>query len=137
MLRYVIPSIPPSNNRFKGRENFWEYREMKKEWAQMAAVYCRPKPPAPLSGVTVRITYFFPTRIRHDPDNYNGVFLLDGMVQAGILQDDSFACINLELRGGYDKGNPRTVIEILGRGEKPHDIDGITGRFGGTHKDSD
>ena len=24
-----------------------------------------------------------------------------------------------------------------GRSEKPHDIDGITGRFGGTHKDSD
>ena len=137
MLRYVIPDIPPSNNRFKGRKNCWEYRKLKKEWAQTAAIYCRPKPSAPLSGVTVRITYFFPTRIRHDPDNYNGVFLLDGMVRVGILRDDSFACISLELRGGYDKGNPRTVIEIFERDEKPHDIDGITGRFGRAHKDSD
>lgn len=115
MIRYTIPAIPPSNNRFKGRKNCWEYRALKKEWADMVAVCCRPKPSAPLRDVAVRITYYFRTRVRHDPDNYNGVFLLDGMVRAGILQDDSFDCISLDLRGGYDKQNPRTEIEIIPR----------------------
>lgn len=110
--RYTIPAIPPSNNRFKGRQNHWEYRTLKQEWEQMVWAYCRPLPPAPLSGVVVRITYYFPTRIRHDPDNYNGVFLLDGMVKAGILRDDSFSCIRLELEGCWDKEQPRTEIEV-------------------------
>ena len=114
-MHYTIPDIPPSNNKFKGRKNCWEYRELKKTWADMIAVYCTPKPPAPLSDVTVRLTYFFPTRVRHDPDNYNGVFILDGLVRAGILLDDSFTCIDLDLRAGCDKANPRTEIQITAR----------------------
>lgn len=110
---YTIPDIPPSNNRFKGRQNHWEYRELKKQWAQMVAVHCRPRPAQPPAGkCKVTITYYFPTKIRHDPDNYNGVFILDGLVSAGILRDDSFESIDLQLRGDYDKLKPRTVIEI-------------------------
>ena len=58
------------------------------------------------------ITYFFPTRGRRDPDNYSGKFILDGLVQAGILRDDSFRCIDLRLRGDWDKQSPRTEIEV-------------------------
>jgi Holliday junction resolvase RusA-like endonuclease len=116
--KYTIPLIPPSNNRFKGRQNHWEYRETKSAWEEFVAAYCRPRPPAPLVGV-VTITYFFPTRSRHDPDNYNGVMILDGLVKAGIINDDSFECIELRLRGSYDKVNPRTEIEISGHAESP------------------
>ena len=38
--------------------------------------------------------------------------ILDGLVKAGILKDDSFDCINLLLQGRYDKNNPRTEIKI-------------------------
>lgn len=55
---------------------------------------------------------FFPTRGRRDPDNYSGKFILDGLVQAGIIKDDSFECINLRLKASYDKDNPRTEIEV-------------------------
>jgi len=110
-IRYIIPFIPPSNNMFKGRENHWQYRELKKEWSEIVSAYCRPKPTTPLTG-TVTFTYFFNSRRRHDPDNYNGVFILDGLVRAGVLKDDSFECITLKLRGAYDKSNPRTEIEI-------------------------
>lgn len=108
----MIHAIPPSNNKFKGRQNHWEYRKLKKEWEEIVFYECRPRPTKPLSGVTVTIAYYFPTRIRHDPDNYNGVFIMDGLVKAGILEDDSFNCITLSLVGKYDKKNPRTEIYI-------------------------
>jgi len=34
------------------------------------------------------------------------------MTAAGVIKDDSFDCIELRLRGGYDKANPRTEIDI-------------------------
>lgn len=114
-MKYIIDDIPPSNNKFKGRQNHWEYRELKKYWEALVYYKCRPKPEKPFENVFVKITYFFPTRIRHDPDNYNGVFILDGLVKAGILKDDSFDCITLVLDGKHDKSNPRTEIEITNR----------------------
>lgn len=114
-MKYTINAIPPSNNKFKGRQNHWEYRELKKQWEMLVRCVCKPKPPTPFENVVVTITYYFPTRVRHDPDNYNGVFILDGLVKAGILKDDSFACISLMLAADYDKTNPRTEISIEGR----------------------
>lgn len=116
-MKYIIDAIPPSNNKFKGRQNHWEYRGLKKEWEQLVYYSCNPKPREPAEDVTVKITYYFPTRTRHDPDNYNGVFILDGLVKANIIKDDSFFCIDLILKGGYDKKRPRTEIEIIKRGE--------------------
>lgn len=111
MIKIVIPEIPPSDNRFKGRENVWEYREQKKAWKEMVALLCR-KHKATLDRAEVRITYYFPTRHRRDPDNYSGKFILDGIVEAGIIKDDSFDCIKLVLVGAYDKSDPRTEVEI-------------------------
>lgn len=71
---------------------------------------CRPRPLEPLEKCVVRLTYFFKTKTRHDVDNYIK-FLLDGLVHAKIIKDDSFDCIKLELEGDYDKVNPR--VEIL------------------------
>ena len=110
--RYSIPLIPESMNRYAGRENCWEYRNAKKGWADLVILLCRPRPSAPIQHSTVRLTYYFPTRARHDPDNYAGKMILDGLVAAGILEDDSFHCITLELAGKHDKHNPRTEIEI-------------------------
>ena len=111
-IKYTIPHIPPSLNKYAGRENTWEYRRDKKLWIDLIACYCRQKPREALKRVSVRILYYFPTKTRHDPDNYAGKFILDGLTHAGIIFDDSFDCIRLSLAGGYDKHNPRTEIEI-------------------------
>lgn len=110
--KYIIPNIPPSNNKFIGRSNKWEYQKIKKEWANLIWLTCRPKPKQPLSGVTVSLKYYFKDKIRRDPDNFSGKMILDGLVKARILQDDSFDCITLKLDAGYDKNNPRTEITI-------------------------
>lgn len=114
---YIIDEIPPSNNKFKGRQNHWEYRTLKKQWEQLVFFTCRPIPKEPLTDVIVKITYYFPDKRRRDPDNFNGVFLLDGLVKAGILKDDSFECITLSLEGKYDKKFPHTEIEITKRSD--------------------
>lgn len=113
MLKYTIPQIPPSENKFKGRQNVWEYRSLKKEWAQIINIYCRPRPTVALPNkVNLIITYYFPTKIRHDPNNYSGQFITDGLVKCGILRDDSFENFNLIIKGDYDKEKPRTEIFI-------------------------
>ena len=55
----------------------------------------------------------FGSKRRHDPDNYCGKVILDGLTQNGIIADDSFNNIELVLKGSYDKDNPRTEIEII------------------------
>ena len=43
---------------------------------------------------------------------YAGKMVLDGLVKAGIILDDSFGCIQLKLNGGYDKNHPRVEITV-------------------------
>lgn len=111
-MKYIIPVIPPSNNRFIGRTNFREYQMIKKKWADLIALACRPKPQRPIDHATVILTYYFPDKRRRDPDNYSGKMVLDGMTKAGIIADDSFQHIELVLCGKYDNKNPRMEIEI-------------------------
>lgn len=113
MINYTLPEIPPSNNKFIGRENRWEYQKIKKYWAELIFYTCIPRPVKPLTDVTVQITYYFPNRIRRDPDNYSGKMILDGLVKAGVLADDSFNCIKLRLGAFVDKTSPRTEISII------------------------
>lgn len=113
-LKYIIKAIPPSNNQFIGRNERWKYQEVKKQWADLINIVCRPKPKKPLQKAVVTIAYYFKDKRRRDPDNYSGKMILDGLVRADILQDDSFNNIDLLLRGNYDKDNPRTEIEIKG-----------------------
>ena len=113
MLEYTIPYVPPSLNQFAGRGNTWEYRALKKRWAELAVIYCRPRPQEPIERAIVTLTYHFADARRRDPDNYAGNMILDGLVRAGILLDDSFNNIELRLRQGEpDRKNQRTVIEI-------------------------
>jgi len=109
----TIPMIPPSLNKFAGRKNDREYQYLKQQWKQMVYLACLKEKNAKLKKSIITITYFFPTKVRHDPDNYAGKMILDGITAAGVIEDDSFDCIELRLRGGYDKENPRTEIEVL------------------------
>lgn len=109
---YTIPHIPPSNNRYIGRTNFREYQAEKKRWAMLCQVCCRPVPDQPLDKARVRIVYWFPDRRRRDPDNYSGKMLLDGLVGAGILADDSFGHITLSLEAFFGCDEARTVLEV-------------------------
>ena len=114
-LRITLRGVPPSLNRFAGRENSWEYRTEKRLWTESVAWMVRSgglKPAKPFKRAAVEILYYFPTAARHDPDNYAGKFILDGLTAAGVIEDDSFAHITLAVAGAVDRKEPRTVITV-------------------------
>jgi len=115
-MRITLRGCPPSLNQFAGRENTWDYRNAKAKWTHAVWATClaskdRPKQPYALADVT--IMYYFPTKARHDADNYAGKFLLDGLTKAGVIVDDDMAHIRLHVAGNVDKKSPRTVITVV------------------------
>lgn len=59
------------------------------------------------------ITYF-PTARAHDLDNITPKFILDGLVEGGLLVDDNNRCIqSLTTQAKYDKTNPRIELWII------------------------
>lgn len=111
-MKIVINDIPPSNNKFIGRNVRWQYQEEKNRWHWLVKSAIQCKPAKPFKNASVEITYFFKNNIRRDPDNYSGKMLLDPLVREGILKDDSFNNIELILKSYVDKAKPRTEIEI-------------------------
>lgn len=114
--KYKIPLIPPSNNKYQGNGGLnknYEYQREKRQWAGYVQLFCKPKPTYPLKRAIVTLHYFFPDRRRRDPDNYSGKFILDGLVKAGIIIDDSFDVIDLLLQADTDENKQGyTVIEV-------------------------
>ncbi|MBQ7756449.1 MAG: RusA family crossover junction endodeoxyribonuclease [Oscillospiraceae bacterium] len=112
IFKYEIPDVPPSNNKFIGRNQRWQYQDEKKKWTEAVALFCRPKPKVPFKRAVVTLTYHFKDGRRRDPDNYSGKFILDGLVRCGILADDSFDVIDLKLCKGETSKKPYTEIEV-------------------------
>lgn len=114
-IKLTLRGVPPSMNRFAGRENAWQYRAEKERWTnavQWAIKAQGCKPPRPFDRAAVTIAYYFPDNRRRDPDNYSGKLLLDGLTRGGVISDDSFRHITLTVTGSVDKHAPRTEIVV-------------------------
>ena len=113
-MKITINAIPPSNNEFMGNsKNFNIYRKQKEMWHLLIKQAIKNKPEKPYEKAEVIITYYFKDNRRRDADNYSGKMLLDPLTREGIIVDDDFEHIILTVRkGGVDKENPRTEIEI-------------------------
>ena len=120
----VVYDTPPSNNEFMGNSrNFNEYRRQKEAWHWLMKAAIKKKPKVPIKRALVEIKYYFKIRRRRDPDNYSGKFILDPLVNEGILQDDSFGNVELRLWGGFDKVNPRTEIKVTEIAEEKRKVE--------------
>jgi crossover junction endodeoxyribonuclease RusA len=115
VIRITIPGIPPTLNELK-RMHYLEWARQKMLWGKTVGWEVKRqkvRPPEPFLKAIVTLNYYFKSRRRTDPDNNTGKFLLDGLVESGILVDDSFDHIELNIRkGGVDKHNPRVEIMI-------------------------
>lgn len=117
-VQITLPGIPPSLNAFAGRANAWDYRASKKKWTEAVLWTLKKRGirlPEPFERAHVTVCYFFPDRRRHDPDNYCGKLLMDGLTRGGIIADDDFRHITLTLAGEVDRDNPRTEITVQER----------------------
>lgn len=107
-----INGIPPSINRFIGRNNKYAYWAAKKEWDKLVYSYAvRRRPLIPYRRAKVHIHFLFPTRRKHDAGNMEK-FITDGLVDSGVIQDDNCECIVLVLSGEYKKGERKTIVEV-------------------------
>jgi crossover junction endodeoxyribonuclease RusA len=115
VIKLIIPGIPPTLNELK-RLHHQVWAREKKRWGEIVyweVMKQRIRPSQPFSKAVVTLNYYFKSKRRTDPDNNTGKFLLDGLVESGILVDDSFDHIELNIRkGGVDKHNPRVEIMI-------------------------
>lgn len=115
-MKITINEIPPSLNKFQGRESAWEYRNQKRHWTDTVCLLAKcmsNKTGERFEKANVRLSYYFQDNRRRDPDNYCGKLILDGLTKAGVIKDDDFDHITLTIeKGGVDKDNPRTEIEI-------------------------
>jgi hypothetical protein len=111
-----LPGIPPSLNEVIGTKPGYVWR-LKKNWFELLEEYEDLKPPKPYKKAIVWLVYRFPSNVRRDPDNFvtGAKFILDGLVNLGFLEDDSFDNVEIRIRRGKNsKKNPRTIVLIDG-----------------------
>lgn len=110
-MKIVLPFIPPTINKYIGKSNIWEYQADKKkihEAVRLCTIGNNPK----YKKCKMKVEYYFKDRRRHDPSNYDKM-LLDGLIEANIITDDSYdVIVEFTTVGKYDKLKPRTEVYI-------------------------
>ena len=109
--KIIVTELHPSINVWKNW-HYMRYNKEKQRW--MTMIWALTRGTSRIEGkVDVTVTYYFKTKARHDIDNYTPKMIMDGLVEAGIIQDDnSDVVVSLTVKLLYDKANPRTEIEI-------------------------
>ena len=128
-MKFEIPGRLPGLNEIieaakRGKGNYQPYSIMKQTYTDMVA-WLAKKLPA-YKRVALVITWYEPDR-RRDPDNIMAgqKFILDGMVQAGTIPNDSQKHVKGILhRFDVDRKNPRVEVEILDMEKEPGDFEG-------------
>ena len=120
-MKLEIPGRLPGFNEIieAAKRNPHEYARMKETCTAMVAWLAKKLPS--YEKVALVITWYEPDH-RRDPDNIMAgqKFILDGLVQAGVLPGDSQKYIQgICHRFRVDRKNPRVEVEIRGvSGEK-------------------
>lgn len=115
--------IPPSLNQWTNM-HFQKRNTEKQNWKDFIVWLVKTEGYKNKMIERCRMTmlFFFPTKHRHDADNYTPKWILDGLTESGMLVDDDFEHLNsITLGGGgHDKENPRVeiLIEVLGGDKK-------------------
>lgn len=124
-MKFNLPGRLPGLNEIiraakQGNRNYQPYAKMK-EINTSAVAWTASKLPRNKGKVNITITWYEKDR-RRDPDNVMAgqKFILDGLVVAGIIKNDSQKYINDILhKFRVDRKNPRIEVEIeeVGEGE--------------------
>lgn len=113
-MKITIPGELPDLNQIidKSKRHWAEYSKMKQQYTESVA--WRAKKLQKMKRIFVTFRWFCPNR-RKDQDNIavGQKFILDGLVKAGVIPDDSWKHIEgFTHHFEVDKHNPRVEIEI-------------------------
>jgi len=108
-----IPFVPPSLNVWKNWHWSKQHKYKKELYQDVKNLAMALKLPR-YNRATVQIIYYHKTKRRRDPaDNYAPKFLMDALVNGGILMDDNGDLVNVEpVVMKIDKEKARTEIFI-------------------------
>lgn len=115
----IIPhELPDLNTTIAESKRHWSrYSKLKREYTDLVAALARRKLRPVFSGrVHLEFVWYCRNR-RKDPDNICSAkkFVIDGLVSAGILQDDGWKQVSsFSDTFEIDKVNPRVEIVIDG-----------------------
>jgi hypothetical protein len=114
--KLVIPGKLPRMNKIvdKSKAHWGKYKKLKKEADDKVAWYATQQKIKFFEAVKLRITYYTKNK-RHDPDNIlsSKKFIMDGLVNAGILENDGWKQVKgFKEKWKVDKEKPRIEIEF-------------------------
>lgn len=111
---FTIPMPPMLNEQIRiARANHYHSAAIKKKWTGKVASYCYKLP-----KFTGQVWLSFDWQLRRfttvDQDNAaaSSKFIMDGMVSAGMLVDDSLKFIQSPVVHWYSKGNNLVTITV-------------------------
>jgi Holliday junction resolvase RusA-like endonuclease len=118
MQRLIIEGALPSLNEIiaAAKSHWAAYAKEKRQRTTSIALLATIAKLKPVSGPCVVRCLWYEKDRRRDPDNVRvGMkFVLDGLVEAGVLPSDGWAVITgLEDRFYVDKERPRIEVEII------------------------
>lgn len=116
-MKFDIPGRFPGTNEIiaeakKGKGKYQPYNEMKRHYTDIVTWLAKKLPK--YGKVNITIIWYEPNKKR-DVDNIMGgqKFILDGLVKAGTIKDDSQRYIDgIIHKFRKDKENPRIEVEI-------------------------
>jgi Holliday junction resolvase RusA-like endonuclease len=115
-MKLTIPGRLPGLNEITdaARGNRYASAKMKKEYTELVA-WCAKAARLPrMEKIDLAITWYEPNK-RRDKDNIMAgqKFIWDGLVQAGVIENDGWKQIGDILHFfAVDKANPRVEVEI-------------------------
>jgi Holliday junction resolvase RusA-like endonuclease len=116
-MKLTIPGRLPGLNEITdaARGNRYASAKMKKEYTELVA-WCAKAARLPrMEKIDLAITWYEPNK-RRDKDNIMAgqKFILDGLVQAGVIANDGWKQIgDITHRFRVDKANPRIEVELI------------------------
>ena len=115
--QFVIPHELPALNRVidESKRHWSKYSQLKREYTALVAALARRQLRPVLSGRVHLSFRWYCRNQRKDPDNIASAkkFIIDGLVTAGILQNDGWRQVSrFSDAFEIDKVNPRVEVEL-------------------------
>lgn len=111
MQTFSIYDLPPTLNELNRMHHF-KRAKLKEIWEWLTLEACQDYEIKPMERVSITFELYFPDKRRRDLDNYSGLgfkFVMDGLVKAGVLKDDS---VNEVVHLGISYGGVRKPAGI-------------------------
>ena len=113
-MKFVIPGELPDLNQIisASKSHYGTYSKMKKKHTELVAWHALNLPSIEFADIEV---HWYCKNKRKDKDNIRAglKFILDGLVQANVLQNDGWKRVgNLSDQFYVDKNNPRIEVKL-------------------------